>query len=113
MKADFHRTWEECTKRKPSEFELISQRTGKKYKTIGFKGIQLITISSPTYNETKQKYEYHCIDPKTNVEYECIRVPNEVKCGFNTAVNFYFMTGGLAGDKTWFNAQKAELPRSK
>ena len=100
------------------KYRMYPNKEQQKYfaKTFGcvrFIYNRMLSDKIKYYNETKQKYEYHCIDPKTNVEYECIRVPNEVKCGFNTAVNFYFMTGGLAGDKTWFNAQKAELPKSK
>lgn len=113
MRASFLRTWEEATKRKPQEFELTSKRTGKKYKTLGFKGIQLITISSPTFNESKKKYEYHAVDPQTNIEYECIRAANKVNCGFNTPVNFFYMTGGLAGNTTWFNAEEVRLPEKK
>lgn len=112
MKVTFVKSWTEATKRKPDEFELKS-KAGKLYKTHGFKGIRLITVSSPTYNENKQKYEYHCVDPDTNMEYECIRVPNKVECGFGTRVDFFYLTGGLAGETTWFNAQSCRLPQKK
>lgn len=114
MKVNFEKTWAEATKRQPENFELTSKRTGNKYPAHGFKGIRLVTVSSPTYNEEKKKYEYHCVDPKTNMEYECIRVPNKVECGWGTKVDFFYLTGGLAGETTWFNAEKCILaPQNK
>lgn len=112
MKVSFKKSWTEATKKKPDEFELKS-KTGKTYTAQGFKGIRLVTISSPTYNDKKKKYEYHCVDPKTNLEYDCIRVPNKVECGWGTHVDFFYMTGGLAGDVTWFNAQSCRLSAKK
>lgn len=108
MKVDFKKTWSEATKRNSDEFQMMSKK-GTTYTAHGFKGIRLVVTSSPTFNEDKKKYEYHAIDPKTNMEYDCIRVPNKVECNFGTYVDFFKMTGGLAGDVTWFNAESCKL----
>lgn len=112
MKVTFVKSWSEATKRSSDEFELKSKK-GSTYTAQGFKGIRLVVTSSPSYNDKKKKYEYHAVDPKTNMEYECIRVPNKVECGFGTHVDFFKMTGGLAGDTTWFNAESCRLSPTK
>lgn len=112
MEVSFKKSWSEATKRNPDTFEMKSKK-GTTYTAHGFKGIRLIVTSSPSFNEDKNKYEYHAVDPKTNMEYPCIRVPNKVECSWGTYVDFFKVTGGLAGDKTWFNAEACKLPPKK
>lgn len=112
MKVSFKKSWSEATKRKPDELEMTSKK-GTPYKTHGFKGIRLVVTSSPTYNEDKGKYEYHAVDPKTNMEYDCIRCKDKVDCTWGTHVDFFKVTGGLAGDTTWFNAESCRLSPTK
>lgn len=113
MKVNFIKSWSEATRHKPDQIEKTSKKGGK-YTTDGFKTIRLIAISEPDYDDRKQKYVYHAVDNQLNMEYEAIKAPNKVTCRLGTILEFINMSGGLAGDHTWFNADEVKvIPREK